>query len=202
MKKYISILCTIVLLISISGIASAEINKNGVNINFAFATDEELQQAIEVIQNELDSRGSKPQNKNNNPTNNGKGDIGVTKTSSSGVSFTVLSIKQSYGDGFYTPADGNVFVQLEVEIANNSSDVVSVNALFGFDAICDDYTIEYSFSADCATDNSLSTADVKPGRKLKGWKAYEVPKNWKELIINYSPELWGKETIEVIIYNK
>ena len=153
-----------------------------------------------LIQEELNSRAANKSTKGNTGNTS---DVGRTITNSDGVSFTVLSVKQSKGSDWYTPKDGNIFVFLEVEIANNSKETISINAIYGFNAVCDDYTVDYSFSADCAVDNGLSTTDIKAGRKLKGWKAFEVPKNWKELIVTFTPDysfFGGGEEIEVFIY--
>lgn len=202
MKRYLMILCAISLIIcsmTVVDTAFAASNSKGVNIVFSTATDKELEEAIKLIQNELNSRA-------NNSTTRGstgnKSDVGRKITNSDGVSFTVLSVKQSKGSGYYKPDEGNVFVQLEIEIVNNSKKEVSVNAVYGFDAICDDYTVDYSLMADCSVNNGISTTDIKAGRKLKGWKAFEVPQNWKELIVTFTPDfsLWGSgEEIEVYI---
>lgn len=203
MKKYLTILCAISLIIcsmTVVDTAFAASKPKGVNIDFSTATDKELEEAIRLIQEELNSRANNSRTRGNNVS-----DVGKTITNSDGVSFTVLSVKQSKGSGYYKPESGNVFVQLEIEIVNNSKKEVSVNAIYGFEAICDDYSVDYSFTADCSVNNGISTTDIKAGRKLKGWKAFEVPKNWKELIVTFTPDysFWGGgEEIEVYIYNK
>ena len=190
MKRFISILCVIALMVSITCFASAEISRKGINILFATASDEDLQLAIEYIQEEQNSRGT-PGTKSNasNENNNGKGDLGKTLTNSNGVSLTVLSFKESKGSSYAKPESGNTFLLVELQIENNSNDVISINNTFGFDAVCDDYSVDYSFSAEMATDKGLSSTDLKPGRKIKGWKAYEVPKDWKELIVTFTPNV-------------
>lgn len=198
MKRFISILCAISLVfcvMCIAGIAFADANSKGVNVNFSTATDQELREAIECIQNELDSRA------NNRSGAGNKNEIGVKKSNSDGVSLTVLTIKESNGSKYYKPESGNIFVFLELEIENNSNETISINSTFGFDAICDDYPVDYSFAAECAVDNGLSSLDLKPGRKIKGWKAFELPKNWKELILTFNPSLWdSRKEIEVFVY--
>ena len=133
-----------------------------------------------------------------------KDDRGKILKNSDGVALTVLSVKQTKGSGYYKADAGNTFVLIELQIENNSSSEISINSTFGFDAICDDYSVDYSFSADLVTKNGLSTTDLKPGRKLKGWKGFEVPQNWKELIVTFTPDasIWGSgEKIEFVIYN-
>lgn len=134
-----------------------------------------------------------------------KDDRGKTFTNKEGISLTVLSVKQTDGSGYSKADVGNTFVLVELQIENNSSKDMTVNSTFGFDAICDDYTIDYSFAADLNTKNGFSTADIKPGRKVKGWKGFEVPKKWKELYIKFTPNIsliGGDDPIEFVIYNQ
>ena len=133
-----------------------------------------------------------------------KDDRGKTLTNSDGVALTVLSFKQTKGSGYSQAEAGNTFVLIELQIENHSSGSVSVNSTFGFDAFCDDYSVDYSFSADLNTKNSLSTTDLAPGRKVKGWKGFEVPANWKELVVQFTPNtslFGGDEKIEFVLYN-
>lgn len=134
-----------------------------------------------------------------------KDDRGKTITNSDGVAVTVLNVKQTKGSNYARADDGKIFVLVELQIENNSSDSVSINSTFGFDAYCDDYTVDYSFLATMNEDNGFSSTDLKPGRKLKGWKAFEVSENWKELIVQFTPDysLWSRgEKIEFVIYNQ
>ena len=55
------------------------------------------------------------------------------------------------------------------------------------------------------TKNEIPTTDVRPGKKIKGWKGFEVPKDWKELQVTFIPDasVWGSgEKIEFVLYNK
>lgn len=133
-----------------------------------------------------------------------KDDRGKRITNSDGISLTVLGFKQTRGSGYAQAEAGNTFVLIEMQIENNSSSDLTINSTFGFDAICDDYSVDYSFSADMATNNDFSINAVKPGRKVKGWKGFEVPQNWKELIVTFTPDasVWGSgDKIEFVLYN-
>ena len=133
-----------------------------------------------------------------------KDDRGKTLTNSEGVALTVLDVRQTKGSGFAEADAGNIFVLVELQIENNSTGEVSVNSTFGFEAYCDDYSVDYSFSAEMNTKSSITTTDLKPGKRLKGWKGFEVPQNWKELVIRFTPDasVWGSgEKIEFVLYN-
>ena len=134
-----------------------------------------------------------------------KDDRGKTLSNSDGVALTVLSMKQTKGSGYSKAENGNIFVLVEMQIENNSSREISVNGIFSFEALCDDYSVDYSFSADMNTKNEIPTTDVRPGKKIKGWKGFEVPKDWKELQVTFIPDasVWGSgEKIEFVLYNK
>lgn len=132
-----------------------------------------------------------------------KDDQGKTLKNSDGIALTVLNVKQTKGSGYSAADPGRIFVLIELQIENNSSSELSINSLFGFDAYCDDYSVDYSFAADMNTKNDIPTTDVKPGKKIKGWKGFEVPENWKELVVQFKPNVWSSsEKIEFVIYNQ
>lgn len=137
--------------------------------------------------------------------NDGTDARGRTFTNSDGVALTVLNVQQTAGEGYSKADNGNIFVLVELQIENKTSKTVSINSTFGFDAYCDEYSVDYSFAAEMNTKSSFSTSDVKPGKKVKGWKGFEVPKNWKELVITFTPDVslfGGGDPIEFTIYNK
>lgn len=134
-----------------------------------------------------------------------KDDLGRTISNSDGVALTILSMKQTKGSGYSKAENGNIFVLIEMQIENNSSREVAVNGVFSFDAICDDYSVDYSFTADMNTKSEIPTTELKPGKKIKGWKGFELPANWKELQVTFTPDVsfWGSgEKIEFVLYNK
>ncbi len=203
MKRILMVICTIVFVLGtlLASIAAADSKVTSIHLDLASASEEELEEALQLINEELNSRGSGTGTGNESGSRN---DLGKTITNSDGVSLTVLSMKQTKGSSYSKADDGKIFVLLELQIENNTNKAVSINSTFGFEAICDDYSVDYSFSADMNTDNALSTTDLKPGRKLKGWKGFEVPENWHEIIMTFEPDtsfLGGGEEIEVFIYN-
>ena len=134
---------------------------------------------------------------------------GKTFSNSKGVTLKVLDVQQTKGDDYFEAEEGNVFVLIELEIENKSSVDVYINSTFGgFDAICDDYMVGISYMAELIAKSRLSSTELKPGKKVKGWKGIEVPKNWKEIIFTFTPmKPTGSysdvgEPIDVYIYNK
>ena len=116
-----------------------------------------------------------------------------------GVSVTLVNVTESNGSQFNTPTDGNVFVLCEFEIANNSDKDVNVSSMMSFGAYCDDYTCTFSLTAlmEKGNKNQLD-GTVAAGKKFNGVIGYEVPADWRELEVRFTPDFWsGKEIIFV-----
>ena len=115
------------------------------------------------------------------------------------VSVTFLGVTESTGSTFNYPTDGNVFVLCEFEIANNSDKEINVSSMLSFEAYCDDYTCTFSLTAlmEKGNKNQLD-GTVAPGKKFKGVIGYEVPADWGELEVRFTPDFWyGKEIVFV-----
>ena len=115
-------------------------------------------------------------------------------TSKDGIKVTMLSVKESYGSGYWTPESGNVFVLVEFLIENNSKEELSVSTMLSFEAYVDDFAVDYSFSAIVACKNSLDVT-IKPGRKAQGEMGFEVKKGWKTIEIEYETAWLFGETL-------
>ena len=74
--------------------------------------------------------------------------------------------------------------------------------MLSFEAYCDDYACPYSLSAllEKGNKNQLD-GTVAAGKKLKGVVGYEVPANWKELEISFTPDVWSGKDIVFIATN-
>lgn len=57
------------------------------------------------------------------------------------VEITLVNITESAGGEYTTPDEGNEFLILEFEIANNSSKDISISSVMNFEAYCDDYSL-------------------------------------------------------------
>ena len=116
-----------------------------------------------------------------------------------GVQVSFLGVTESDGSDFNEPEDGNVFVLCEFEIVNNSDEELAVSSMLCFEGYCDDYSCEYSLSAMLEKgDKNQLDGTVAVGKKMKGVIGYEVPTDWKELEIQFTPNFWsGKEIVFV-----
>lgn len=104
----------------------------------------------------------------------------------SNLKFTANEIKESNGDDFFTPDDGNVFVAVNFTIENISDEEQNISSILLFDAYVDDVKCEYSVNANCAFDSGTLDGSIAPGKKMTGWYALEVSKDWSNLEMHVS----------------
>lgn len=118
------------------------------------------------------------------------------------VQVTLKGVTESTGSAYNKPGDGNVFVICEFDIANNSNGEIAVSSMMSFDAYCDDYACTFSLSAlmEKGSKNQLD-GTVAAGKKFSGVVGYEVPADWQELEINFTPDVWSGKNITFIATN-
>lgn len=108
------------------------------------------------------------------------------------IQVTMLNYVESNGSEYNSPADGNVFVLVEFEIANNSDSDLAVSSMMSFEAYADDYALNYSLSAIMeAESGSQLDGTIAPGKKMKGEIGYEVPADWSNMEIHFTDSLWS-----------
>ena len=113
-----------------------------------------------------------------------------------------VDLTESTGAQFSKPAEGNVFILCEFEITNNSKEELAVSSMLSFEAYCDDYACEYSLSALMAKGNKDQLdGSVAAGKKMKGVIGYEVPTDWKELEIQFTPDILSTDKIVFVTTN-
>lgn len=118
------------------------------------------------------------------------------------VVVSMVNVTESTGSTYNKPTDGNVYVLCEFEIANNSSEDVAVSSLLSFKAYCDDYTCNFSLKAlmEKGNKNQLD-GTVAAGKKFNGVIGYEVPADWKELEVQFTPDFWSGKDITFVATN-
>lgn len=109
-----------------------------------------------------------------------------------GVQVTLKDYEESNGTEFLTPDDGNVFVIVTFEIANNSDSEISVSSIASFEAYVDDYSVSTSISAESVKEGvGILDGTVAAGKKMSGIIGYEVPKDWKNMEISFTDNVWS-----------
>ena len=119
-----------------------------------------------------------------------------------GVKVKFNGVKESKGSQFSEPGPGNVFVLCEFTIENNSSSDIGVSSLLSFECYVDDYSTNTSLGA--LMDDSVTKqldGTVAPGKKIRGYISYEVPRNWSDIEIHFIPYLGSTRDL-VFYYSK
>lgn len=118
------------------------------------------------------------------------------------VQATLIAITETPGNMVLTPADGNIFLVCEVEIVNNTKSNIAVSSLISFTLYCDDYACNLSIGAITSLEGKTQLdGEIAPGKKMRGIVGYEVPANWKELELHYSPDAFSSKAIVFVATN-
>ena len=119
----------------------------------------------------------------------------------SALKFTAMEIKESKGDDFFKPENGNVFVGVKFTIENISNEKQNVSSLLMFEGYADDVKCSYSFSAACAFDEGTIDGEVAAGKKLIGWYALEVPADWTTIELDVVDD-WLSDNTAKFVFTK
>lgn len=116
------------------------------------------------------------------------------------VQVTMLNYEEIQGSEYNKPTDGNIFVLVEFEIVNNSDKELTVSSVLSFDAYADDYSLNYSLGAllEKEGENQLD-GTIAAGKKMKGVIGYEVSKDWEEIEIHFTDNVWGSNKFKFLI---
>lgn len=108
------------------------------------------------------------------------------------VQVTLVDYEESTGSEYNTPSEGNVFVLVNFEIANNSDSELAISSMMSFEAYADDYTLNYSLNALMEkSDSTQLDGTIAAGKKMNGWIGYEVPADWSNIEIHFTDNVWS-----------
>jgi len=87
---------------------------------------------------------------------------------------TVNSVRESPGDDFFQPSEGNVFFMVDVTAENTGTEEAAISSMLNTElADSDGYTYNITLTGDV---KGSFDGSVGAGRKLRGEVAFEVPK--------------------------
>ena len=116
------------------------------------------------------------------------------------IQVTMTEYEESSGSEYNTPADGNVFVLINFEIANNSDAELNISSMMNFEAYADDYALNYSLNALLEKEDANQLdGTVAPGKKMNGVIGYEVPADWTEMEIHFTDNVWDDNKFVFIL---
>lgn len=112
----------------------------------------------------------------------------IVETSS--LRITLLSAEKYQSDNeFIQPKSGNVYYKMELEFENISDSDEYISS-WDFNCYADDYDMEQTYLDEMDLDATLS-----PGRKTKGAVFFEVPKDAKEIFLEYETNFWTENKV-------
>lgn len=115
------------------------------------------------------------------------------------VQVTLTDYKESSGSEYNKPADGNVFLLAEFEIANNADKDLVISSMLSFEAYADDYKLDYSLGAMMDKDGSQLDGSIAAGKKMKGWIGWEVPQDYKNVEVHFTDNVWSNDKFVFLI---
>ena len=119
----------------------------------------------------------------------------------SDIYVTLVSVTESNGNSYLKPSDGNVFVICEFTIENESKDDLAVSSMMCYKAYADDFAVSLSIGGITASEKAQLDGSVAAGKKMNGIVAYEVPADWSEFEIRYTPNVYSSKEF-VFTYSK
>ena len=112
----------------------------------------------------------------------------------SDLKISYLSAEKYTSDNeFIQPKEGNVFYRMEFEFENIGDSDKTVG-MFDWHCYADGYAVDQIY----ITDDDLS-ATLSPGKKKKGAVYYEIPKNAKEITLEYETNYFTEKKIIFVI---
>lgn len=125
--------------------------------------------------------------------------FGVGETADlNGISVKFDSLTESNGSEFNRPNDGNVFLICDFSIDNQSSKDIAISSIASINAYIDDYSTNLSLSATIESGKTQLDGAIATGKKMTGAVGYEVPSDWKEIEIRFTPDFWSGNEITFI----
>lgn len=117
------------------------------------------------------------------------------------LKFTATEIKQTNGSTFFSPDSGNIFVGVKFTVENVSDQSQTVSSILLFEGYVDDVKADYSFTAVCAFEGGQLDGTIAPGKKLTGWYALEVPKDWKTIELHVKSNWLSGSSAQFVFQN-
>lgn len=108
------------------------------------------------------------------------------------IQVTLIGYEESSGSEYNAPSEGNVFMLINFEIANNSDTELNISSMMNFEAYADDYALNYSLNALLENDSANQLdGTIAAGKKMNGVIGYEVPADWSEMEIHFTDNVWS-----------
>ena len=137
---------------------------------------------------------------NSSPATNDSFGVG-DRVEMNDIYVTLENVTESTGTDFLHPTEGNIFVICEFTIENESGSDLAISTLMSFTAYADDYSVQLSLSGLSVSEKQQLDGTIAAGKKMNGTVVYEVPVDWSEFEIHYSPNVYSLKDF-VFTYSK
>lgn len=114
----------------------------------------------------------------------------IVETSDLKITF-VSAEKYKSDNEFIQPKEGNMYYKLEFEFENISDSDKVLSTMIDWVCYADSYKVDQTY---VGNDNGLD-ATLSPGKKAKGSVFFELPKDSKEISLEYSPSFWSDNKV-------
>lgn len=121
-------------------------------------------------------------------------DIGQTKDVD-GVKVKLIQVVESEGKGIYTAQPGQIFLQPQFEMTNNSPEKSKALVFFYFYI---DGSDEFGIQAPFTTTEGAEVVSLDYGQTINGYSGTLVPDNWQKLEINYRTHALGEDVVFIV----
>ncbi|MGM9876683.1 MAG: DUF5067 domain-containing protein [Bacilli bacterium] len=103
---------------------------------------------------------------------------------------------ESIGDEYIvdTPDEGKEYLLFFFDVENISDDNKYIS-YYDFNGYADDIQTSITILFNDVDGIEALSSDLAPGKKAKGFVAFEVDKTWKEFEIHYKENLWEENTL-------
>lgn len=146
-------------------------------------------QKVGEVQNE-NKNGNEAQATEEKVDNNFKvGDVVETDN----LKISYLSAKE-HKEEYLEPKDGYMYYRMEFEFENIGDSEETVSSLISWQCYADGYSMDSAWVGDDTLD-----ATIAPGKKAKGSIYYEIPKDAKEVTLEYETSFWTEDKIVFVV---
>jgi len=113
-----------------------------------------------------------------------------------GVTIKLLNVAQSKGEGIHVADSGQVFVQPQFEIRNQSTKGTKIAIAFNY--FVDGVNMPEDSSAVQSADNGALGTTLDFGESVTGFSGVRAPETWQQIKVQYSPHIIGDKAEFII----
>lgn len=95
------------------------------------------------------------------------------------------------------PDSGNKYIAVEVTYENETKDSISYNVYDWLLSDSDGYTYDQAWGS---KEPNLSSGDLNPGEKVRGWVTFEVPETSTQYSIKFTPSIWSSDNAVIELF--